>query len=119
MWVGRLTVVLIAIVAYSLAMNPDSKVLDLVAFAWGGFGAAFGPTIIMSLFWKRMTTAGAFAGILTGGATVFVWGKLLKGGLFDLYEIVPGFLLSLAAIVTASLLSKPPANVEKLEKAGS
>ena len=118
-WVGRLTVVLIAIIAFALAMNPDNKVLDLVAFAWGGFGAAFGPAIIMSLFWKRMTKAGAFAGILTGGVTVFVWGKLLKGGLFDLYEIVPGFMLSLAAIVIASLLSKPPDTVEKLEKAGS
>ena len=118
-WVGRLTVVLIAIIAFALAMNPDNKVLDLVAFAWGGFGAAFGPAIIMSLFWKRMTKAGAFAGILTGGVTVFIWGKLLKGGLFDLYEIVPGFMLSLAAIVIASLLSKPPDTVEKLEKAGS
>jgi sodium/proline symporter len=118
-WVGRLTVVLIAIIAFALAMNPDNKVLDLVAFAWGGFGAAFGPAIIMSLFWKRMTKAGAFAGILTGGVTAFVWGKLLKGGLFDLYEIVPGFMLSLAAIVIASLLSKPPDTVEKLEKAGS
>ncbi len=116
--VGRLTVMLIAIVAFALAMNPKSKVLDLVAFAWAGFGAAFGPTIIMSLFWKRMTKAGAFAGILTGGVTVFVWGKLLKGGVFDLYEIVPGFVLSLAAIVIASLLSEPPDNAEELRKAG-
>jgi sodium/proline symporter len=118
-WVGRLTVMLIAIIAFALAMNPTSKVLDLVAFAWGGFGAAFGPTIIMSLFWKRMTKAGAFAGILTGGITVFVWGKLLKGGLFDLYEIVPGFILSLTAIIAASLLSKPPDNMEKLHRASS
>ncbi len=63
--------------------------------------------------------AGAFAGILTGGVTVFVWGKLLKGGLFDLYEIVPGCMLSLAAIMIASLPSRPPDTVEKLEKAGS
>ena len=112
-WVGRITVVIIAIIAFILAMNPDSKVLDLVAFAWGGFGAAFGPTIIMSLFWKRMTKAGAFAGILVGGITVFIWGKFLKGGLFDLYEIVPGFVLSLIAIVIASLLSKPPEDFEK------
>ncbi len=110
-WVGRLTVIVIAIVAFALAMNPHNKVLDLVAFAWAGFGAAFGPTIIMSLFWKRMTKAGAFAGILTGGITVFIWGKLLTGGVFDLYEIVPGFILSLAAIIIASLLSKPPDNV--------
>lgn len=118
-WVGRLTVVLIAIIAFALAMNPDNKVLDLVAFAWGGFGAAFGPTIIMSLFWKRMTKGGAFAGILTGGVTVFVWGKLLRGGVFDLYEIVPGFILSLAAIVAVSLLGKPPKAAANIEKTAS
>lgn len=118
-WVGRLAVVLIAIAAFALAMDPDNKVLDLVAFAWGGFGAAFGPAIILSLFWKRMTAAGAFAGILTGGVTVFVWGKLLTGGLFDLYEIVPGFLLSLAAIVAVSMLGKPPRAVEKLRAPAS
>jgi sodium/proline symporter len=118
-WVGRMTVMLIAVIAFVLAMNPHSKVLDLVAFAWAGFGAAFGPTIIMSLFWKRMTKAGAFAGILTGGITVFVWGKLLKGGVFDLYEIVPGFILSLAAIVIASLLSKPHVDMEKLRSMSS
>ncbi|MCU0639392.1 MAG: sodium/proline symporter PutP [Candidatus Krumholzibacteria bacterium] len=106
-WVGRLTVMLIAAVAFALAMDPGNKVLDLVAFAWAGFGAAFGPTILMSLFWKRMTRAGAFAGIVTGGVTVFIWGKLLSGGIFDLYEIVPGFVLSLAAIVTASLPGRP------------
>ncbi len=115
-WVGRLTVVLISAVAFALAMNPENKVLDLVAFAWAGFGAAFGPTILMSLFWKRMTRAGAFAGIITGGVTVFIWGKLLEGGLFDLYEIVPGFILSIAAIVAASLLSRPPGNTEKLQR---
>jgi sodium/proline symporter len=118
-WVGRGTVMLIAVIAFVLAMNPKSKVLDLVAFAWAGFGAAFGPTIIMSLFWKRMTKVGAFAGILSGGITVFVWGKMLKGGVFDLYEIVPGFILSLVAIIAASLLTKPPDSVEKLQGRGS
>ena len=112
-WVGRITVVIIAAIAFILAMNPESKVLDLVAFAWAGFGAAFGPTIIMSLFWKRMTRAGAFAGILVGGITVFIWGKFLNGGIFDLYEIVPGFILSLIAIIIASFLSKLPEDLEK------
>jgi sodium/proline symporter len=112
-WVGRFTVVAIAIIAFLLAMNPESKVLDLVAYAWAGFGATFGPTIILSLFWKRMTRNGAFAGILVGGLTVVIW-KQLKGGFFDLYEIVPGFVLSLIAIVIASLLSKPPEGVEKV-----
>ncbi|MCD6380109.1 sodium/proline symporter, partial [bacterium] len=113
-WVGRITVVIIAVIAFLLAMNPSKKVLDLVAFAWGGFGAAFGPTIILSLFWKRMTRNGAFAGIVTGGLTVVIW-KQLNGGLFELYEIVPGFILSLIAIVIASLLSKPP-DIEELKK---
>ncbi len=113
-WVGRITVVIIAIIAFLLAMNPDNKVLDLVAFAWGGFGAAFGPTIILSLFWKRMTRNGAFAGIVVGGLTVVIW-KQLNGGFFELYEIVPGFVLSLIAIVVASLLSKPP-DMEELKK---
>lgn len=113
-WVGRITVVIIAIIAFLLAMNPDNKVLDLVAFAWGGFGAAFGPTIILSLFWKRMTRNGAFAGIVVGGLTVVIW-KQLNGGFFELYEIVPGFVLSLIAIVIASLLSKPP-DMEELKK---
>jgi sodium/proline symporter len=119
-WVGRFTVIGIAVIAFLLAMDPENKVLDLVAFAWGGFGAAFGPAIIGSLFWKRMTKAGAFAGILTGGVTVFVWGMFLKEGLkeaygINLYEIIPGFILSTLAIVVASLLSKPPDN-EALRK---
>lgn len=115
-WVGRITVGIIAVIAFLLAMNRDNKVLDLVSFAWGGFGAAFGPTIILSLFWKRMTKVGAFAGILVGGITVFVWGKFLSGGLFDLYEIVPGFILSLIAIVIASLLSEPPEGLDEVMK---
>ncbi len=112
-WVGRITVVVIAIIAFLLAVNPENKVLDLVAYAWAGFGATFGPTIIMSLFWKRMTRNGAFAGILVGGLTVVIW-KQLNGGFFDLYEIVPGFILSLIAIVVASLLSEPPEDTEKV-----
>lgn len=110
-WVSRITVVVIAVCAFILAMEPDSKVLELVAYAWGGFGATFGPTIIISLFWKRMTRNGAFAGIVTGGLTVVIW-KQLHGGLFDLYEIVPGFILSVIAIIAASLLSNPPKDVE-------
>jgi sodium/proline symporter len=114
MWIGRISVLLISAFAFLLSLNPNNKVLDLVAFAWGGFGAAFGPTIILSLFWKRMTTQGAFAGILVGGVTVFVWDKLLKGGIFDVYEIVPGFIFSMIAIVIVSLLSKPPENIDKI-----
>ena len=72
-----------------------------MAYAWAGFGAAFGPAIIFSLYWKGMTRAGAMAGIVVGGLTVMIW-KELSGGLFDLYEIVPGAVLSSLAIVVGS-----------------
>lgn len=105
--VGRLAVVVIALIAFALALQPDSKVLDLVAYAWGGFGAAFGPAILLSLYWQRMNSWGALAGIVTGGLTVVVW-KQLEGGLFELYELVPAFCLSLLAIGVVSLLTPPP-----------
>ncbi|WHH61761.1 sodium/proline symporter PutP [Petroclostridium sp. X23] len=105
--VGRLTVVGVSVLAFILAINPDSSVFKLVSYAWAGFGAAFGPTILLSLFWKRMTKSGALAGIVTGGITVLIW-QQLKGGIFDLYEIVPGFILSVIAIVIVSLLDKQP-----------
>jgi len=105
--VGRLAVVIVALIAYFIALNPDSKVLDLVAYAWAGFGAAFGPTLILSLFWKRMTSLGALAGIIVGGGTVVIW-KQLQGGWFDLYEIVPGVLLAGLAIVVVSRMSPEP-----------
>ncbi len=106
-WIGRLTVMGIALVAMVLAMSPDSRVLDLVAYAWAGLGASFGPALLLSLYWKRMTRAGALAGILVGGTTVIVW-KQLGGGLFELYELLPGVLLSTAGIVLISLLSPMP-----------
>jgi sodium/proline symporter len=105
--VGRLSVMLLAGLAFLLAMDPDAMVLDLVSYAWAGFGAAFGPALILSLYWPGMTRRGALAGVLTGGITVVVW-KQLSGGLFDLYEIVPGFLLSLLAIWIASRTDPAP-----------
>ncbi|MBN8413659.1 sodium/proline symporter PutP [Halomonas denitrificans] len=106
-WVGRLAVVGIAIVAYLLAMNPDSTVLGLVSYAWAGFGAAFGPALIMSLYWRRMNQWGALAGIVVGGVTVVAWAEL-SGGLFDLYEIVPGVIFAYIAIVVVSLATQEP-----------
>jgi len=101
LWVGRLAVVAISLVAFYLARDPDSKVLDLVAYAWAGFGAAFGPAIVLSLYWDAMTRNGALAGIISGGLTVIVW-KQLSGGLFELYEIVPGAMVSIFCIVLFS-----------------
>ncbi|UTR09769.1 sodium/proline symporter PutP [Evansella sp. LMS18] len=112
-WVGRIGVLVIAFIAIALAYNPESTVLELVAYAWAGFGAAFGPVIIVSLFWRRMTRNGAIAGIITGGVTVMVWANLgtwfgLEAEIWTLYEIVPGFILGLAAIFIFSLIDKEP-----------
>ncbi len=104
-WVSRGAVIFIAVIAFVIALNPQSSVLDLVAYAWAGFGAAFGPIILLSLFWKRMTAAGALAGIVVGGLTVLVW-KQLSGGLLDLYEIVPGFIFSTIAVFLFSMVDK-------------
>ena len=106
-WVGRGAVVLIAIIALILALNPDTTVLGLVSYAWAGFGAAFGPAILLSLYWKRMNRNGALAGIILGGVTVVIW-KQLSGGIFDLYEIIPGFILATLAIIVVSLLTEEP-----------
>jgi sodium/proline symporter len=106
-WVTRASVVIIAAAAFLIAINPESTVLGLVAYAWGGFGAAFGPLMILSLFWERMTHKGAIAGIIVGGLTVLIW-KQFTGGAFDVYEIVPGFLFSALSIVIVSLFDKKP-----------
>lgn len=106
-WVGRLGVIIIAVIATILALNPENTVLDLVGYAWAGFGAAFGPVIILSLFWKRMTKNGALAGMVVGGLTVIIWSNL-SGGLFDLYEIVPGFVFSWIVIMVVSMVGAGP-----------
>ena len=93
-------VLLIALLAIWMAGNPESKVLGLVAYAWAGFGAAFGPLIILSLFWKRMTLNGAIMGIIVGAITVIVWKNTMAST--GLYEIIPGFILSFASIVVVS-----------------
>ncbi|MDE0733374.1 MAG: sodium/proline symporter PutP [Gammaproteobacteria bacterium] len=101
--VSRAAVILIAVLALIIASDRQSGVLDLVSYAWAGFGAAFGPVILFSLFWRKMTSLSAIIGMLLGAITVVVWSNL-NGGLFDLYEIVPGFVLASLAIVVVSLL---------------
>lgn len=96
--VSRTAVIVIAILALIIASDRESRVLDLVSYAWAGFGAAFGPVIVFSLFWRRMTTMAAVAGMLIGAVTVVLWSNL-HGGIYDLYEIVPGFLLASLAII--------------------
>jgi len=108
-WAGRAAVIIISIVAYSISLNPNSSVFKVVSFAWAGLGATFGPIIIMALFWRRTTGKGALAGVLAGGITVLVWKNLSSlGGIFTLYEIVPAFILSMAAIIIVSLLDEEP-----------
>ena len=101
--VARIAVVVIAVLAFTLATDPESKVLDLVAYAWAGFGAAFGPVILLSLFWPRMSRAAAMAGMVVGGLTVWGW-KSLQGGWFDLYELLPAFVASSLAILLVGWL---------------
>ncbi|MFL4474575.1 sodium/proline symporter PutP [Paeniglutamicibacter sp. MACA_103] len=98
---GRSGVLVVAIVAAALALNRDSSILDLVSFAWAGFGAAFGPIVLLSLYWRKLTSTGALAGMLTGAVTVFVWGNIdvLSSAM---YEIVPGFVLNLVVAVLVS-----------------
>ncbi len=112
LWVGRLALLAVAIMAFFMGINPHSLVLGLVAYAWAGFGAAFGPAIILALYWHRMNRQGALAGIVVGGATVLIWHTWLTslGGLFGLYEIVPGVILSTLAIVVITLATPAPAH---------
>lgn len=109
-WIGRASVIGVALVATWIALDPDSLVLDLVAYAWAGFGAAFGPVIILSLFWRRMTRNGALAGILVGAATVIVWRNLTAdhAPIFEVYEILPGFVFGALAAVVVSFAGKAP-----------
>lgn len=95
-WLSRLSLAVIAIISTLIATNPESSVLDLVSYAWAGFGAAFGPTVILALFWSKFNKFGAIAAIASGAITVVVW-KQLSGGIFDLYEIVPGFIVAFVA----------------------
>ncbi|GAA0435319.1 sodium/proline symporter PutP [Lentibacillus halophilus] len=110
-WIGRLATLVIALIAALIAINPESSVLNLVSYAWAGFGAAFGPTILLSLFWRGTTRTGALSGVVVGAITVIVWGDFLSGGIFELYEVVPGFLLNLMVAVVVSLAGKPSSDV--------
>ncbi|MDO6455036.1 sodium/proline symporter PutP [Neptunomonas phycophila] len=112
--VGRVAVIGLSIIALLLALNPDSSVLGLVSYAWAGFGAAFGPTLVLSLYWSAMNRKGALAGVIVGGLTVVVW-KQLSGGLFDLYEIVPGIVFATVAIVAVSLATGEPSDEVKAQ----
>ncbi|WBW97794.1 sodium/proline symporter PutP [Oceanirhabdus sp. W0125-5] len=103
--ISRAAVIVIAVIAYVIALNPNNSIMDLVSYAWAGFGASFGPTIIISLYWRKMTRLSAFLGIITGGVTTILW-KALQGGIFDLYEMLPAFILSCVVIVITTLVKE-------------
>ena len=104
-WVSRISVLSIASIAIVMGLNPNNLILNMVAYAWAGFGAAFGPALLASLFWRRATRNGILAGIIVGGVTVLVWKQF---AFFGLYEIIPGFIFSMLAIYIVSKLDKAP-----------
>ena len=119
MIMARITVIIIAVIGIFLARDPNSSVFRIVSFAWAGFGAAFGPAMLFALFWKRSNRNGALAGMIVGGAMVFIWKYLIApmGGIFTIYELLPAFICSSIAIIVVSLLTAPPSQeiIEEFE----
>lgn len=107
---ARITVLIISIISVIIAWNPNSSVFGIVSFAWAGFGAAFGPVVLLALFWKRSNRFGAVSGMVSGGVIVFVWKYLIRplGGTWNIYELLPAFLVALAVNVIVSLATKEP-----------
>ena len=110
MIISRITLVVLTVIAAIIALDENSVIFSIVSFAWAGFGATFGPLVIFSLFWKRINRAGAVAGMIGGGAMVFIWKLVIAklGGVFAIYELLPAFIFSSVCIVVVSLLTAPP-----------
>ncbi|WP_249311756.1 sodium/proline symporter PutP [Congzhengia minquanensis] len=111
--VSRITLVIITLIAIVIALDENSVIFSIVSFAWAGFGATFGPLVVFSLFWKRINSAGAVAGMVGGGAMVFLWKLVIApmaGGIFAIYELLPAFIFSSLCIVVVSLLTKAPSD---------
>lgn len=110
--ISRISLVIIAIAGVILAWNPNSSVFQIVSFAWAGFGAAFGPVMLLALFWRRSNLYGAIAGMLSGGVMIFVWKFVIRsfGGFWDIYELLPAFVFALIVNIIVSLLTKAPSD---------
>ena len=110
MIVARLTLIIISVIGVVIAWDANSSVFGIVSFAWAGFGAVFGPLMLLSLFWKRTNRYGAIAGMVVGGVMVFVWKYLIAklGGVFDIYELLPAFIIGLVVNIVVSLLTPAP-----------
>jgi len=116
MIIARATVVVVSIIGVIIAWNPNSSVFGIVSFAWAGFGAAFGPVVLLALFWKRSNLQGALAGMISGGAMVFIWKFLVRplGGAWNIYELLPAFVVAIIFNIVVSLLTKKPS--EEIER---
>ena len=110
MTVSRITLLVIALIAAVIALDEDSVIFNIVSFAWAGFGATFGPLMILSLFWKRVNRAGAIAGMVGGAGMVFLWKLVISqlGGVFAIYELLPAFAVALVVNVVVSLATPVP-----------
>ncbi|MBR2561305.1 MAG: sodium/proline symporter [Eubacterium sp.] len=110
MLLARLSLLIIAVIGIGIAWNPDSSVFQIVSFAWAGFGAAFGPVVILALFWRRSNKWGALAGMIAGGLMVFIWkfGVRPIGGAWNIYELLPAFIVAIVVNVIFSLITKAP-----------
>lgn len=121
--IARIAIIVIGALGVLFALDPESSVFRIVSFAWAGFGGAFGALMLCALFWKRTTKEGALAGMIVGGAVVFIWKFAIRplGGIWNIYELLPAFILSLIAIVVVSLMSKAPGQdvIDEFEKAKS
>ena len=108
--IARITVIVISIISVFLAQDPNNSVFRIVSFAWAGFGAAFGPVVLLALFWKRSNKNGALAGMITGGVMIFVWKYAIAklGGVFAIYELLPAFILALVVNIVVSLATSAP-----------
>lgn len=114
LWVGKIAVIIVAVVAFFIALDPNSSIMALVSDAWAGFGSAFGPVVLLALFWKRSNLAGAVSGMAVGALTVIIWDylPLINGGTIyaatGLYSLIVGFILGLVVNVVVSLVTKKP-----------
>nr|MBP7403123.1 sodium:proline symporter [Clostridia bacterium] len=110
LWIARITLLAVTGFGMYVALSGDDSIFRVVSYAWAGFGAAFGPLVLFSLFWRRMNLPGAIAGMVAGGVTVVLWKEVISkiGGAFAVYELLPAFLISCIAIVVVSLLTPPP-----------
>jgi len=110
MWVSRITLLVLTLIGVVIALDENSVIFQIVSFAWAGFGATFGPLMLLSLFWKRTNKAGAIAGMVSGAGMVFLWKLVISklGGVFAIYELLPAFIFSTVCIVVVSLLTKAP-----------